>query len=217
MFASFRGSVWILQLTREEATTAAIKADLAVAQERLRFSRDLHDIFGRTLTAVAVKSDLAAELADHGRAEQAAAEMRAVNELAQQAITEVRGVVSAMRTPELTTELSGARALLTSSGTQVRIVGDAADARYPDVMGWIVREAVTNIIRHSQATWCEIFVEPCSLRVVNDGADVPARDSRLDHAGSGLRGLEDRVRHTGGHLSVESAGGIFTLRAHWEE
>ncbi len=217
LFASFRGSVWILQLAREEATTAAMRADLAVAQERLRFSRDLHDIFGRTLTAVAVKSDLAAELADHGRAEAAAAEMRSVHELAQQALTEVRGVVAAMRTPDLATELAGARALLDSSGIAVTVVGEAADSRHAEVMGWVGREAVTNVLRHARATRCRIRVTPQALAVVSDGAAASSHGDGTVRYGAGLAGLEDRVRAAGGRLDVTRDGDTFTVRASWEE
>lgn len=217
MFASFRGSVWILQLAREEATTAAMRADLAVAQERLRFSRDLHDIFGRTLTAVAVKSDLAAELADHGRAEAAAAEMRSVHELAQQALTDVRGVVAAMRTPDLATELAGARALLDSSGIAVTVVGEAADSLHAEVMGWVVREAVTKVLRHARATRCRIRVTPQALAVVSDGAAASSHADGTVRYGAGLAGLEDRVRAAGGRLDVTRDGDTFTVRASWEE
>lgn len=211
LFGSVRLSIWYLDLTHKEIDSARLRADLAVAEERLRFSRDLHDIFGRTLTTVAVKSDLAAELAEHGRADAAAGEMRAVHALAQEALTEVRQVVAGYRTPELASELLGARSLLQSSGIEVRIVGEAGDDA-PEVLAWVAREAVTNVLRHANATHCEIRVSPQSVEIMNDGAPGGAREF-----GSGLSGLRDRMRAAGGTLDVTNESGTFTVRAVIEE
>ncbi len=206
LFASVRASIWYLESTYKELDSARIRADLAVAEERLRFSRDLHDIFGRTLTAVAVKSDLAAELSDHGQSERASAEMRQVHALADQALAEVRHVVAGYRAPDLHTELLGAKALLESSGTKVTITGDAGD-NAPEVLGWVVREGVTNVLRHSSASRCEIKVSPSSVEVCNDGA--PDREVKF---GSGLSGIRDRVHEKGGALEVNSENGEFSVR-----
>lgn len=208
MLSSVRLSIWYMEMTHKEIDSARLRADLAVAEERLRFSRDLHDIFGRTLTAVAVKSDLAAELSDHGRADAASNEMRSVHNLAEEALAEVRQVVAGYRTPDLATELLGARGLLESSGIRVRVIGEAGEGSL-EVFGWVVREAVTNVIRHSKASRCEIRVSPSSVEIVNDGVQADGDPT----FGSGLSGLRDRMQAEGGTLDTISEGDTFTLRA----
>src|SRR5690606_36238629 len=88
-----------------------LDARLAAAEERLRFSRDLHDTFGRTLSTVAVKAELAAELASRGK-DGAVEEMREVRRVAEEALKEMRELVAGIRSPELSVELEGARSLL---------------------------------------------------------------------------------------------------------
>lgn len=155
-----RMSIWVLLQVRQQERMAIVQAELAVAEERLRFSRDLHDIFGRTLTAVVVKSELTAELVEVDQADQAAQQMREVNQLSNEALREVRGVVAGYREVNLDTELKGAQVVLGAAGAQTRIIGDAeAIAReHRAPLAWAVREAVTNVVRHSNAQHCTIDV-----------------------------------------------------------
>lgn len=208
-------SLWMLRQMREQAELTRVRAELAVAEERLRFSRDLHDIFGRTLTAVAVKSDLAAELAAHDRAEEAAAEMRDVHRLAEEAAKEVRAVVGGYRAVNLDAELKGARAMLGAAGIDARIIGDGHGLT-PGVaegLAWAVREGVTNVVRHSSAGRCTIRVTATDgdavVQITNDGA--PPQPG--ENPGSGLRGLRDRLAPLGGAVATERAGSSFTLTA----
>ncbi|MDD9205445.1 histidine kinase, partial [Georgenia sp. 10Sc9-8] len=111
------GVVW------EQERMRTVHARLAVAEERLRFSRDLHDVVGRTFSAIAVKSELAAELARRGQ-DGAVDQMLEVRGLAQDSLREVRGVVAGYRAVDLAAELDGARSVLRSAGVRTRVVGD---------------------------------------------------------------------------------------------
>src|SRR5690606_12797144 len=112
---SYQVSIWMLGVVWEQDRTRVLHARLAVAEERLRFSRDLHDVFGRTLSVVAVKSELAAELAARGRPG-AEEQMLEVRRIAQDALREVRAVVAGYRSANLGAELAGARSVLRSAG-----------------------------------------------------------------------------------------------------
>ena len=143
--------MWELDRSRTE------HARLSVAEERLRFARDLHDVLGRNLSLIAVQSELAAELARRGD-QDAAGQMLQVRQVAHESLREMRAVVSGYRTADLGTELAGAQEVLRSAGMSCRVIGDAAGLP-PDVqaaLGWVVREGTTNIIRHSDATACTI-------------------------------------------------------------
>lgn len=203
---AFRGSVWMLGVMWELEGSRRTQAQLAVAEERLRFARDLHDVLGRNLSVMALKSELAAQLSRRGRAE-AEAEMMAVRDIAQESLREVREVVHGYRAADLTSELAGARSVLRSAGVDTRVVGDGAQlpGEVQSVLGWVVREATTNVLRHSQARSCVITVArdggQVRLTMRNDG--VGAGPPEQGDAGSGLSGLEERLRAMGGTLAVE--------------
>ncbi|PZR52113.1 sensor histidine kinase [Xylanimonas oleitrophica] len=216
-----RLSVWILDVVRALDAARDAEARLAVAEERLRISRDMHDVVGRALSAVAVKSELAAELARRGD-ERAVTEMLAVRVLAQDSLSETRELVARYRAPDLATELVGARSLLTSAGIATRVVGDAAvlPPHVQDTLAWAVREAVTNVVRHTEASTCLLEIaddgDGVLLRVVNDGVrpDPPGEDDaeRTVH-GSGLAGLRERLAGVHGTLSTRRDGPRFVLEA----
>ena len=177
-------------------------ARLAVGEERLRFARDLHDLLGHSLSVIALKSELAGRLIEKtpGRAAQ---EIDDIEKVAREALREVREAVSGYRQPTLAAELAGAREALTAAGIEFRSEQD--DATLPpaieSVIAWAVREGVTNVMRHSQA-------KRCAIRVVNrDGhATVDVVDDGrggMPDAGSGLRGLDERVRERGGTMTAE--------------
>jgi two-component system sensor histidine kinase DesK len=193
-----------------------VQARLAVAEERLRFARDLHDIMGRNLSAIAVKGQLAAELVRRGRAE-AAEEVTDISRIAQESLREIRGVVGGYRTASLPDELVGARSVLRAAGVSCTVTGDEEAALLPTVaqaaLGWAVREAVTNVLRHSRATTCTIDLRTAGgtaeLRVVNDGAAASVDGSR----GNGLTGLAERLDTAGGRLTACADSGTFVLTA----
>ena len=120
-----RASAWTLRVMRELDRSRTAHARLAVAEERLRFARDLHDVLGRNLSLIAVMSELAAQLARRGD-DEAAGHMLEVRRVAHESLREMREVVSGYRTAGLDSELAGARAVLRSAGVSCRILGDAA-------------------------------------------------------------------------------------------
>ncbi|WP_197683219.1 sensor histidine kinase [Jiangella alkaliphila] len=210
-WSAFRASVWMLGVVWELDRSRQVQADLAVAEERLRFARDLHDVLGRNLSVIAVKSELAAALARRGR-DDAGDEMMAVRDIAQESLREVRDVVRGYREVDLTTELAGARSVLRSAGVATRVVGEV-DALPPDVqavLGWVAREGTTNVLRHSAAATCVITLareDGCvTLTMENDGAFALSAESRSD-AGSGLSGLAERLRELGGSLAADRLDG----------
>ncbi len=149
-----------LRAAREEITR------LAIAEERLRFARDLHDLLGHSLSLITLKSELAGRLLP-AEPEKAATEVRDIESVARRALREVREAVAGYRRPTLDDELEGAREMLEAAGITCRIenrlgaTSNGTDA----VMAWAVREGVTNVIRHSRARHCEI-------RLTQDGEEV---------------------------------------------
>ena len=224
VFASYRVSVWMLGIVWEQERNRVLHARLAVAEERLRFSRDLHDVFGRTLSVVAVKSELAAELAARGRPG-AAEQMLEVRQIAQDSLREVRSVVAGYRAADLSAELSGARSVLRSADIDTTIEscaedeGSALPEATQEALAWVVREAVTNVVRHSHATRCEITLHvergEAVLTVTNDGVRDLARTTTSpgSPSGSGLIGLGERLAETGGHLQTHLEPPTFRLTA----
>jgi two-component system sensor histidine kinase DesK len=196
--ATFRVTMWMLGLVWELDRSREVRANLAVAEERLRFARDLHDVVGRNLSVVALKADLAAQLARRDRGEAAVDEMLEVRRIAQESLDELRAVVSGYRTADLSVELAGARSLLASAGIDCRVIGDpTVDGEPAGALGWAVREGVTNILRHSQARSCTITLRGKVLTMSNDGA--PTSGFRF---GSGLTGLHERVAALGGTVTA---------------
>src|SRR4051794_27418942 len=213
--SSFRFYVWVLDVVTQLERARDVQARLAVAEERLRFARDLHDVMGRNLSAIAVKGQLAGELVRRGRAE-AADEVADISRIADESLREIRGVVGGYRSASLSGELAGARSVLRAAGVSCTVTGDDEAPLLPaDVqaaLGWVVREAVTNVLRHSRATTCTIELSTAGgateLRVVNDGADAADRPW-----GNGLSGLAERLDAAGGRLTARAGGGTFVLSA----
>lgn len=205
---TYRPSVWLLEVVAKMESARDVQARLAVAEERLRFARDLHDVLGRNLALIAVNSDLAAELMRRGQ-DGAAERMLDVRRTAEESMREVREVVAGARSTDLDAELAGARSVLRSAGIRARVIGDGTHlpAEAQTALGWVVREATTNIIRHSDPTAATIELDVVQgsvgrevvLRIENDGARVPrARDG----GGNGLVGLRERLRSLGGVLTA---------------
>ncbi|WP_240529046.1 sensor histidine kinase [Streptomyces antioxidans] len=223
MATAMRISGWSVRLIEELARARATQARLAVAEERLRFGRDLHDVLGRNLAVVALKSELAVQLARRGR-EEAVAQMEEVQRIAQESQREIRAVVRGYRTADLHAELAGARSVLEAAGIDCRIENGPA-ARLPAqtqaALGWVVREGTTNVLRHAQgASRCEVSVRAVAtgsvaLLMENDGVDPDPRPG----TGSGLPGLRERLAEVDGTLSTERRpDGTFRLTARipWE-
>ncbi|MCP2242939.1 sensor histidine kinase [Lentzea aerocolonigenes] len=190
-------------------------ADLAVSQERLRFARDVHDLLGFSLSAITLKVELARKLiGDH--TDRAVRELTEILGIAREALTDVRAVASSYRELSLTDEINSARSVLTAAGVAATIEADHAELspRSRTVLATVLREGVTNLLRHSNATRCSITVSgrgrTVSIDIVNDGS--PAEVS-TDH-GSGLTNLATRTSAIGGSLLAKaSPDGTYQLRA----
>ncbi|MEU3658759.1 sensor histidine kinase [Streptomyces sp. NPDC032940] len=203
---SLSDAVRQLRAAREELATRA------VAEERMRFSRDLHDLLGHTLSVIVVKSEAARRLAPRDL-DGALTQIGDIESVGRQALTEVREAVTGYREGSLGTELDRARSALTAADVEpvVRRTGPPLPPETEALLGWVVREAVTNVVRHSGARRCEIAVTGeegrVRLRVTDDGAGPGGASSG---PGTGLTGLTERLSVAGGSLSagVEAGGGF---------
>ncbi|MET9484049.1 histidine kinase [Streptomyces sp. NPDC006638] len=236
-------SVWLLNTVWELDAARELQSRLAVAEERLRFGRDLHDVMGRNLAVIALKSELAVQLAKRGRPE-AVAQMAEVQRIARESQREVRDVVRGYREADLHTEMEGARGVLKAAGIDCRIEGDDGGGLSPAVqsaLAWVVREATTNVLRHGDARRCTVRLTegygdgeaghgeaPAAVLVVeNDGAAEGAGGKagtgaggsagggrREVRKGSGLDGLRERLAVVDGTLDAGRVeGGLFRLTA----
>ncbi|MEV4121850.1 histidine kinase [Micromonospora sp. NPDC049645] len=186
---------------------------LAVAEERARAARDLHDILGHSLTVVAIKAELAGRLIEVDR-ERAAAEIAEVEALARAALADVRQTVGAYREVTLAAELAGARSALAAAGISADLPAEVPDLpeEWDQLFGWAVREGVTNVVRHSGARCCVIRVHPDRVEISDDGRGPSTPDAN----GHGLVGLRERARRLDAVVTVgrRPEGGGFLLRVH---
>ncbi|WP_189187283.1 sensor histidine kinase [Streptomyces albiflavescens] len=211
-------SVWLLNAVYELDEARETRARLAVAEERLRFGRDLHDVMGRNLAVIALKSELAVQLARRGRPE-AVEQMIEVQRIARESQREVREVVRGYREADLGSELAGAQSVLTAAGIDCEVTGSATGlpAQVQSALGWVVREATTNVLRHGDAGRCAVSLRVTegrvTLTVENDGAPGSGSDVEPGR-GSGLAGLRERLTEVDGMLRTGPAGeGVFRLTA----
>jgi two-component system sensor histidine kinase DesK len=199
-----------MRLIRRNAELAVAREDLAhfaVEQERARFARDLHDLLGHSLTVITVKAELAGKLLsrDPGKA---ADEVADIERLAREALADVRATVAGYREVTLAAEVSSARSTLEAAGIAAELPGalDEVPGERRELFGWVVREGVTNVVRHSRAQRVRVAVSPTTVEVVDDGTgcvDIVA-------SGHGLQGLRERLAEVGGRLEAGpvDAGGF---------
>ncbi len=204
---ALRSSIWLGAVVRELDQAREAQAQLAVAEERLRFARDLHDVTGRDLSVIAVKTELVAQLAERGDP-RAAEHGREAAQIARTSLAEIRSLVRGYREADLATELQGTASLLRSAHAEVTIEGDAEDvpARHRGTAAWALREGGTNILRHADPTAVVITLSPQGVRLVNDGA--PGDDPVPE--GSGLTGMRERLGEDA-ELTARRDRGRFTL------
>ena len=181
-------------------------AHLAKIAERERIARDLHDVLGHTLSVVVLKSELAGKLIDRDP-DRARREIGEVEQIARKALGDVREAISGYRAGGLAAEIVRAQSTLETAG--VTLECDSQTPQLPPaeetVLSLIVREAVTNIVRHAQASRCRLAIEAngssTALVVEDDGR------GGIYQEGNGLRGMRERVELLGGKLRIESAAG----------
>ena len=196
------GSARLVWMAEELHAARVELAELAVGRERLRVSRDLHDLLGQSLSAVSLKGDLAKRLL-HRDPVAARAELEGLTQVARNALRGMRAVARDQHAVSLRAETDAATTLLSAAGIEARVDLDLPrlPGRVEAVLAWAVREGVTNVLRHSEPTACRITAG-CQdgrvrLEIVNDGARPPTR------GGSGLAGLGERARALSGSVSSE--------------
>lgn len=205
-----------LQAAREKL------AQQAVEKERLRFSRDLHDLLGHTMSVIVVKSEAARRLAPRNL-DAALTQIADIESVGRQALTEIREAVTGYREGSLATELDRASSALSAAAVDPVVVRSGAPLapQTEALLGWVVREAVTNVVRHSGATRCEITVnsttEHARLTITDNGDGEPRSPFSPPLpgiGGTGLKGLTERLAAAGGSLQAgPSARGGFTVAA----
>jgi two-component system, NarL family, sensor histidine kinase DesK len=179
-------------------------ARMAVAEERERFARDLHDLLGHSLSVIALKAELAGRLLPE-RAREAGQEIAEVERVARGALNEVREAVSGYRQPTLDGELAGARMALSAAGIETDVVRQPTvlDPGIEGVLAWAVREGATNVIRHSHASRCTLTVSSnlvdAGVEVVDDGVGAGSVNGSSGH---GLEGLTERARRLNGQVEA---------------
>ncbi len=183
-----------------QARSEDARSELALVAERERVARDVHDVLGHSLTALSVKAELAARLIEVDP-ERAKEELVSIQATARQALTEVRATVGGLRAGNLAAELAAAPRVLEDAGISTTVVGELADTdpRHRALLAWVLREAVTNVVRHSRADAVVIELGPHGITVSDDGQGCTGAE------GNGLRGMRERISGAAGTLAVTRA------------
>jgi two-component system sensor histidine kinase DesK len=204
--ACLYGSTQLVRAVDGLFATRAEMVETTVGRERLRFSRDLHDLLGQSLSAVSLKGDLAMALL-HSDPPAAEAEIHGLTQAAREALRDIRHAVHREHRVTLRHEAQGAAVLLTAASITARIDVQLQDLapQVDELFGWATREGVTNMVRHSQAGTCSIRATrrqdgAALLEIVNDGA----RSS--SGSGTGIAGLTERAEAVAGRIDAGSLG-----------
>ncbi|MFC5601843.1 sensor histidine kinase [Sporosarcina koreensis] len=185
-------------------------SELMLLEERERIARDLHDTLGQKLSMIGLKSDLARRLITKSP-EAAERELADIRQTASTALKEVRELLADMRATRLVDEVLRARQILAAAEIELRIEGDPAVTNIPsnfeNVLGMCLKEAVTNVVKHSEATVCNVIFkqkdDEISITVQDNGKGMKAKKS----VGSGLKGMRERLEFVNGSLQIEEEQG----------
>ncbi|HEY7889469.1 MAG TPA: sensor histidine kinase [Steroidobacteraceae bacterium] len=205
----------LIQALRRGATERLLRAQeeiehLAKVAERERIARDLHDVLGHTLSVVVLKSELAGKLMGSD-AERARREIGEVEQIARQALAEVREAIRGYRADGLFAEIARARRTLDAAGVSLDCQADGLrlEPAQESVLSLVLREAVTNILRHAGATRCRLEVaaddRTTILRVEDNGRGA------IEREGNGIRGMRERLEALGGRLEINSREGTHLM------
>jgi len=181
----------------------AIEKELGILSERERIARDVHDVLGHSLTIVNLKAELASKLVETNTPA-AQEQMRQVAQLSRQALAEVHSTVTRLRVPDLEGEILASSRALETAGIQANLPDATTAANIAgmnsSLFSWALRETVTNIVRHSHATYATVRLNSTGLEVTDNGigiGDAPCK--------SGLTGLRTRIEDAGGTLTLGNA------------
>ena len=212
IFATGGGNLFLGERERQHAQLRRAHEEiegLATIAERERIARDLHDVLGHTLSVIALKSELASQLAETDIA-RAVAEIRDVEAVSREALSEVRAAVEGYRGRGFSGELQRAMLALSASGVSLD-VDDVEPIRLvpkiETVLALVLREAVTNVIRHAKASACRVGLH----RTDNGLVIMTVEDNGIGTVhlnGSGLAGMLERVKSAGGRLDIASTNGV---------
>ncbi|AJE42353.1 sensor histidine kinase [Streptomyces nodosus] len=198
----------LVRTTVELRKARATVAQLAANEERLRLARDLHDLLGHSLSLITLKSELAGRMLP-GRPDEAAQQVADIEQVSRQALVDVREAVTGYRRPRLASELAGAQVALTAAGVVADVPVEPDLTEIPEesesALAWALREAVTNVVRHSGAGRCAVEVlrrqtldgPLLELSVEDDGSGGSG-----ETPGNGLTGLAERLAKAGGTLQA---------------
>ena len=206
-------AMWgFFNVVRANMALSAARAEvarLAAENERSRIARDLHDLLGHSLTTITVKAGLARRLAERGDAARSQAEITEVEQLSRRTLGDVRAAVAGHREVTLAGELATAREVLRAAGIAAELPGsvDIVDTALSEPYGWVVREGVTNVVRHSRASHVWITLGPRWVEITDDGK------GGIGAAGNGISGLRERLGAAGGTLLATGGFTGFRLRA----
>ena len=178
------------------------RASLALSEEREEIARDVHDVLGHSLTVITLKAELAQRLLEIDPA-RAGAEMEAIAQLSRASLAEVRSTVTRLRVPDFSGEIEGAGRALQTAGIRAELP-DAQNALAvagvnAKLFSWVLREAVTNMVRHSGANAARVRLSATGLDILDNGVGVG------DARGNGLTGMAQRVAASGGSVVIEAA------------
>ncbi len=209
--------VWLWELLARSEASQATHGQLAAAEERHRFARDVHDILGHDLTVIALKAELVARTAmkDPAAAARVGAELR---QQAESALDRVRSAAAGYRATDVNAEIEAMAELLRSAGIGVDVDATAVDltSRQSEALSAVLKEAATNVLRHSGARICTMRLAAddglVSFAMTNDGVRV--RHSPADRRGAGLDGMRARLAPLGGDASWGAVDNTFSLHVH---
>ncbi len=187
-------------------------SQLLVMQERQRIARDLHDTLGQKLSLIGLKSDLASKVIDKNPIK-AKAELHDINHTARIALKEVRELVSNMRAGKLEDELLRVQQILRAAEIDFRVKGNSSLKDTPllveNVLTMCLKEAITNVVKHSNATFCHVLIKQTQtelfLQVQDNGSGFESETQFLE--GHGLRGMKERLEFVNGLLEISGADG----------
>ncbi|MEO6887216.1 MAG: histidine kinase [Jatrophihabitantaceae bacterium] len=201
------GFFTVIKSNVQLADARAEVARLAAENERSRIARDLHDLLGHSLTTITVKAGLARRLGERGENARALTEISEVEQLSRRTLGDVRAAVAGHREVTLAGEVATSREVLRAAGINAELPGavDIVAPELSELFGWVVREGITNVVRHSRGTRVRIKLTRRSVEIADDGRGGAAG------AGNGLTGLRERVFAYGGTLTASAGPAGFRL------